>query len=372
MSEVDDELERDTSGEDGIGDSDVDSALNELSHGLLEVVLSSSKTDLSLEDEVAEGLTSTDGHGRVGKLEAVVALDAVNELLESLTGVNIDVERDRGADGALRVDLVLESVGVDTSASRVGHVVLEMDTVSSDLEGFVDADGRDDGVGGGDGGDDALNDSLSELEGDSSDLELLGSLLSTLVDPSHVHRVVLVELDALPVLMLVFVPLVEHEGNAVLRLAGGVRQRAHLEVEGIRGVQAQRALQAGGHARQNDTRLSLQRLRSSIDQGDDGIHVGSSIIVDAHQGSQHGVDPATSLDGIQTGDDQVELLVELTRLSSDVRIVAVMSGTSGRASKPRQKTVQQRPESMTISKQKEGVRLRSASRNGSDFADIPV
>ena len=321
LREVDNELKRDTSSENRISNSDVNAVSNEVAHGLLEILLSGSKTDFTLKDEIAEGITCTDGHRGIGELETAVSLNAINELLESLIGVDINVEGDRGADGALRIDLILESVSVDTSTARISHIVLQVDSVGGDLESFINANGRDDSISSSDGRDDALDDTLCELESDSIDAELFGSLLGAFVNPSHVNGVVLVEGNSLPLLILVLLPFMQDVRNTVLRLTRSVRQSTHLEIQRIGGIQGQRALQARSHARKHHTSLSLQTFSSSINKGNHSVHVNCAIIIEAHQRSQHRVDPTTSLNRIQACNNHVELLVELTRLSSNVRIM---------------------------------------------------
>lgn len=45
------------------------------------------------------------------------------------------------------------------------------------------------------------------------------------------------------------------------------------------GIQLQRAVNARSHAGQNDTSISFEALRSSIDEGDDGAGIQNSVFI---------------------------------------------------------------------------------------------
>lgn len=129
--ELHDELKRDSCSQNRVSDSDIHAIGNEVAHSFLEIVLGSSETDFALKDEISEGFSSADGHGWEGKLEATVLSNTINKVLQSFRRVNIDGKRYRSADGALRIDAVLKSVGVDSSATRIGHIVFQVNAMSS-------------------------------------------------------------------------------------------------------------------------------------------------------------------------------------------------------------------------------------------------
>lgn len=124
--------------------------------------------------------------------------EGVQEGLEGGVWVDLEGPGLLAANGAVRLLLVLEGVGVDAVVARVHHVVVLEPQAGrggrGELEGLVAARGGDDGVGGGNGGDDILDSALGERVGDPRNVELLGAGEGLLVEPGNVLRVVLVEL----------------------------------------------------------------------------------------------------------------------------------------------------------------------------------
>lgn len=96
---------------------------------------------------------------------------------------------------------MLECVRVDGVVARVHHVVVRLGDAEGrvgacdNLESFVAAGGRDDGVCARNGGDDVLDDALRQRIGDTLDVELLCALQGCVVQPCYVLRVVVVELN---------------------------------------------------------------------------------------------------------------------------------------------------------------------------------
>lgn len=99
------------------------------------------------------------------------------------------------ANGAIGTLFVLESVGVDAVVSGEHHVVVEeWRSGGGKLEGFEDASGGDDGIGGSNGRDDVLDDALSEVPCDAGDAERSGTSGSMLQEPRNVIWIVVVKL----------------------------------------------------------------------------------------------------------------------------------------------------------------------------------
>jgi hypothetical protein len=88
----------------------------------------------------------------------------LHELREAVGGLGAEHDALATHD-ALRVALVLEGGRVQPRAAHVHEVVVQVArAVGDDLEGFVGARRRDDGVGRGDGGDDVLDDALPQTQ----------------------------------------------------------------------------------------------------------------------------------------------------------------------------------------------------------------
>jgi hypothetical protein len=138
----------------------------------------------------------------------------------------------------------------------IHHIVIKIvRRTSGNLENLVNASSSDDGVGGGNGGNNTLNNTLSQLQGNSLDVEGVSTLASLVEDPHHVVWVVLVKLLALALIRP------HHECDifdAVLGLARGIGQCAHLKVKRISGEELEGALEARGDSGQDNTSLTLK------------------------------------------------------------------------------------------------------------------
>lgn len=100
---------------------------------------------------------------------------------------------------------------------------------------------------------------------------------------------------------------------AVLRLARPVLRGAQREIHGRR-EQVQRALEAGGDARDDDARLAQQPFSAAVNVGDaDGVCAHVPVSIQLYEGAEQAVQPAPGLQVVQAADDDLELLVEVSR-----------------------------------------------------------
>lgn len=152
----------------------------------------------------------------------------------------------------------------------------------------------------------------------------ISSLLGDLVHPPKVQGIVHIGLDGLTLLVnegLILAPLEQPRVlDAVLGPAGCVGNGTNLE-GGLGREQLEGALEASCDARQDDPSLSLEALSTTIDHRNDGVRIDFAILACLHQTDQHRVHVATSLDRIETADDDVELSVEVVVLVFDTAIV---------------------------------------------------
>lgn len=241
----------------------------------------------------------------------------VNDVLQSRLGVDLERPRLSAAHGAVVLFLVLKRICVDAVIARIHHVVvLESETRSRrgrNLEGFVAARGRDDGVCRRNGGDNVLYGALRQRVGDAGDIEFLRSCESFVVQPGDVLRVVLVELGK----RLLLVPGDDVRPlDAVFRLAGDGGNSAERN-RGSRRVHVELALDARGDGGEDDARLALEALCAAVDERLDAVRVARLF----GHGDEHGVDPAASLDAVEAADDELELAVEGLVKVLDARVV---------------------------------------------------
>ena len=89
----------------------------------------------------------------------------------------------------------------------------------------------------------------------------------------------------------------------------GVSDGAEGKVD-LRREQIQRALDAGAHARIDDSGVALEAFGAAIHDGLDAGLVEDAVLVVVDHGEDHAVDPPPGHDGVQTADDNSELLVE--------------------------------------------------------------
>lgn len=194
-------------------------------------------------------------HTRLLQLRLSSLSETLDEGLQRHVGVHCHFARKVSTHRAIRFLLRFERVCVDTLLAGVHHVIFQVRVARCGyLQRLRSGRGCDNGISRGNSGDDVLHHSLRHLERHSVDMELVGPLKGSLVDPTDVLHIVAVE-------GVVFSPFrpsnLMRPFDAVLRLSGngcnGTKGNS-----GSRGMHIKLTFNARRERRQDNTSLTLE------------------------------------------------------------------------------------------------------------------
>lgn len=247
--------------------------------------------------------------------------ELLQKLSQRIRGLHGELDRDRSAaHRAVGALLVPVGKGINAILAIVHHVVVHIGGDRGDhLDGLIRTSGRNNGISRRDSRYNILGDALRKTIRHALDAKLVCAILRLLIQPRgmvggiHIQLSVAKRLELIP----------EHDMgilDAMLRETRGVGNGAQGEVPRGR-EQTEGALEAARKGREYDAGLALEALRAAVDERDDGVLQRGTGLVVFDETEEHGVEPAAGVDGVQTCDDEVELLVEALVEVHDVCVI---------------------------------------------------